>query len=716
MERTFDISYTIDRELSWLKFNKRVLEEGKDKGVPLLERLKFISIFSTNLDEFYMVRVGRLCDFLSINLTNIDNKSGLSSEERLEKILQRTKALLKKKDEVYLELMEELKAVGIEEVKLENLDKGERKEVESYFKTFVRPILSPMIINREHPFPHLASGQPYIMLRLKDKKDEANQISIIPIPNTLEKIYRFEDTEKIRYIRIEEIIKFFAQDIFVKNIVEKISIVTVTRSGDLTLLDSYDEDEDEDLRLYMKKLLKKRPRLSPVKIQVEGDLEEPEKSFILKKLKLKDNQMFFVKAPSDLSYSFILAELGEKLGRQTLLYEKFQPSYPKELEKNKSILEQVRVKDILLSYPYHQIEPFIQLLKEAAESSEVLSIQITLYRLAAQSKIAEVLCYAAEKGKEVTVLMELKARFDEINNIHWAERLEEAGCRVVYGFESFKVHSKICLITQKNKAEISYITQVGTGNYNEKTAVLYTDFSLITADSEIGRDAKMFFDNMMIGDLEYPYKSLLVAPSNLKSGLITLINQQIENVEKGLEGRIVFKINSLTDRELIDKLSEASKKGVKIDLIVRGICCLVPDISGKTENINVLSIVGRFLEHHRIYIFGPKENSQIYISSADLMTRSTTRRVEIGCPIKDKYIKDKIEYIVEIMLRDNYKARVMNKSGSYGKIKGLGGIVISSQDILIKEYSLSEVKNKEKTQEKFSLKRWITRAKNLFLS
>lgn len=711
MDRTMDMSYTIDRELSWLRFNKRVLEEGKDIEVPLLERLKFISIFSTNLDEFYMVRVGRLYDFLSVNVDFSDNKSGFKTEEKLEKILQKTKVLLKKRDENYQEIINELKNQGIIEYKFQELDKIKKKEVENHFKTFVHPILSPMIINREHPFPHIPSGQPYIILRLKDKKDSGDKMGIIPIPSSLKNIYRLESEDKIEYIRIEEIIKGFAQEIFSKNTLDKLSVITVTRSADLTLIDSF-EEEEEDLRLYMKKLLKKRPRLSPVKIQIEGELEEPEKSFLLKKLKLNENQIFYTKAPSDLTYAFGLIEEAKKIGKLNLIYPEFQPSYPKSLNKS-SIIEQINKKDLLLSYPYDQIEPFIQLLKEASEDKSVISIQITLYRLASKSKIAQILCDAAENGKEVTVVMELKARFDEINNIQWAERLEESGCNVIYGFENYKVHSKICLITRASKTGVSYITQVGTGNYNEKTATLYTDFSLITTDLDIGSEAKVFFNNMMTGDLEYPYKNLLVAPSTLKSGLISLIAEQIQRAKQGLNSRIVIKINSLTDKELIDALMEASNEGVEIKLLVRGICCLVPGIKNKTENITVTSIVGRFLEHHRIYIFGPLNESKIFIASADFMTRSTQRRVEIACPIKDSLIKEQIEHIIEVTLRDNSKSQDMNCHGAYNKKKKVGGIAISSQDIFIKE-SLEILEKPKENRNSNTFRNWIYGLKNMF--
>lgn len=712
MDRT-DTGYTIDRELSWLRFNKRVLEEGKDKEVPLLERLKFISIFSTNLDEFYMVRVGRLYDFLSINVDVSDNKSGFKTEEKLEKILQKTKALLKKRDENYQEIINELKNQGIIEYKFQELDKIKKKEVENYFKTFVHPILSPMIINREHPFPHIPNGQPYIILRLKDKKDSGDKMGIIPIPSSLKNIYRLDSEDKIEYIRVEEIVKGFAQEIFSKNTLEKLSVITVTRSADLTLIDSFEEEEEEeDLRLYMKKLLKKRPRLSPVKIQIEGELEEPEKSFLLKKLKLNENQIFYTKAPSDLTYAFGLIEEAKKLEKLNLIYPEFQPSYPKTLNRS-SIIEQINKKDLLLSYPYDQIEPFIQLLKEASEDKSVISIQITLYRLASKSKIAQILCDAAENGKEVTAVMELKARFDEINNIQWAERLEESGCNVIYGFENYKVHSKICLITRANKTGVSYITQVGTGNYNEKTATLYTDFSLITADLDIGSEAKVFFNNMMTGDLEYPYKNLLVAPSTLKSGLISLITEQIQRAKQGLNSRIVIKINSLTDKELIDALVEASNQGVEVKLLVRGICCLVPGIKNKTENITVTSIVGRFLEHHRIYVFGPLNDSKIFIASADFMTRSTQRRVEIACPIKDKLIKEQIEHIIEVTLRDNVKSQNMNCHGVYNKKKKVGGISISSQDIFIKE-SFETLEEPKENRGSNGFGNWMNKLKSIF--
>ncbi|MGB5822514.1 MAG: polyphosphate kinase 1 [Proteocatella sp.] len=701
--------YTQDRELSWLKFNKRVLEEAQDTRVPLLERFKFISIFTSNLDEFYMIRVGRLNDLSKMKIEIKNDKSDMTPKEQLTRIFDKTNKLIDEREKTYLEIVEELKKNGIYDLKFSELDKNEKKQIENYYRNRIQPVLSPLIIDSQHPFPHLANKQSYIIVNVKDKekseardlykeryKKERNKeirIGIIPIPTNLVNLIYLEDDDKtykmdeIRFIRIEEIILEYTEQLFGQFETGEKTLVSVTRNADLDLNEELEEDDGEDYRHHMKKLLKRRARLLPVRLEVMGKIGEEEKKFLIKRLKISEEQIFESKVPINLGYAF---ELPEKISseKKKLLCDKvFEPQYPKTLSTNKKIriTEQVKKNDMLFHYPYEQIDPFINLLKESANDPNVISIKITMYRLALRSKIAEQLCEAAENGKEVNVLMELKARFDEQNNIAWAERLEESGCNIIYGLEDLKVHSKICLITRNDIGRINYITQIGTGNYNEKTAKLYSDFSLITANQEIGKDANNFFKNMMISNLEGQYKVLWIAPNSLKQNIINAIDEEIKKAKAGIPGKITIKANSLTERTIIDKLSEASQAGVKINLIIRGICCILPGIEGYTENIKVISLVGRFLEHHRIYMFGEGDEKKIYISSADLMTRNLIRRIEIACPILDLELKRKIENMVETILKDNVKARELRSDGTYVSVLPCDENIINAQEEFIEE-------------------------------
>lgn len=700
-------TYTQDRELSWLKFNKRVLEESQDKDVPLLERLKFVSIFSSNLDEFYMIRVGRLNDLKKLKLSIKNDKSDMTPQEQLDAIFEKTKRLNDEKEKSYFEILDELKANGIYDVDIEALDKRWKKYVETFYRNKVQPILSPMIIDSQHPFPHLANKQLYIIVSLKEeeisKKIKKNKIGILPIPPSLPRVIYLEDDlekgEEVRFVRIEEIVLSYIDNIFGQFITGDKAVISVTRNAELDLTEELEEDDGEDYRQYMKKILKKRARLMPIRLEVFGSIEEENNKFLLKKLKIEDNQVFRSTVPINLNYVF---ELSEKLNaerRKILCDEAFESQYPLNIDKKIRITDQVKNKDILLHYPYEQMDPFISLLKESANDPKVVSIKITMYRLAIRSKIAEQLCEAAENGKEVTVLMELKARFDEKNNIEWADRLEEAGCNLIYGLEDFKVHSKICLITRNDNNVINYITQIGTGNYNEKTACLYSDFSLITSNPEIGKDALEFFKNMMISNLNGHYRKLWIAPNLLKQNIINAIDKEIEKVRSGTNGRIIIKANSITERSIIDKLAEASTEGVKVDLIIRGICCIIPGIEGYTENIRVISLVGRFLEHHRVYLFGEGDDREIYISSADIMSRNLLRRVEIACPILDKDIKKTIEFMIDTIMQDNIKSRELLSDGRYIRKLREGEADINAQEKFIQHYKFKENKNSVETKE-----------------
>ncbi len=677
----YDLSYTQNRELSWLKFNKRVLEEATDTTVPLIERLKFLAIFSSNLDEFFMVRVGSLFDLSLMTPKERDNKSGKIPSEQLEDIFKDVKPLIEYRDEVYSAIMEELRGYGIADTTYYELSKSEKKFVENYYQLYIAPILSPQIIDISHPFPHLKNKALYTAVLLKNGQKEL--LGIIGVPETAEPILRIEGTGK--YIRTEEVISAHIKDYFVGYKPECHAVISVTRNADLSMDEEKFDEDNYDFRCHMSALLKKRDRLAPVRLEIQGECN-PLSQHLANRLNLLENQIFYSNCPLKTGYVFSLANFDKRL-----YYDSFTPQQPSFSDNKSSIMAQIRKKDVLLFYPYHSMQPFLSLLKEAATNPNVLSIKITIYRLASSSAVAKYLCEAAENGKEVTALVELRARFDEKNNIEWAKQLEYSGCNVIYGLENFKCHSKVCLITMKTKNDFSYITQVGTGNYNEKTSAMYTDFSLMTADKAIAQDALAFFKNMLIGDLYGNYSELLVAPSSMKNSIIRLIEAE---AARGSDGRIIIKANSITERTLIDKLAEASQKGVKINLIIRGICCIVPGIKGKTENITVTSIVGRFLEHSRIYLFGKGENSQIFISSADIMTRNQTRRVEIACPIYDHEIKNFLSDYLEKLMEDNVKSRILMPDGNYVKkvIKESSQIIDSQKWYIDNPPSLEKIK------------------------
>ena len=664
MERVYqnnDLSYTQNRELSWLQFDLRVLEEAENEEVPLLERLRFASIFTTNLDEFLMVRVGTLIDLSIVEPDERDNKSGLTPAEQLARIYEAVPPMLRRREKAYAHIMKQLNKQGITEVDISELKGKEEAFVQEYFDKNIRPLLCPQIIDRSHPFPHLKNKALYAaaLLRAGEKKI----LGIVGVPDALPALVYLPTEKGVRFLRTERIVLENLNRIFKIYTAEEQAIICVTRNADISLEHDEMGEEAPDYREQMSKLLRARDRLAPVWLEVEGNTHKLGK-LLAEKLGLKKYQVYYAKCPAVLSWAYQLAE-----DRKDLLYPAFHSQKPTYLTEDMPMKQQIRQRDILLFYPYHSMQPFLNLLKEAAWDKSVVSINITLYRLARNSQVVKYLVEAAENGKNVTVLVELRARFDEKNNIEWAKVLEEAGCRIVYGQEGFKCHSKICLIAYQERNTISYITQIGTGNYNEKTAGLYTDFCLMSANEELGQNAAAFFSNMLIGNLEESYSRLLIAPYDMKKGLLRLIDNEIA---KGKNGRIIIKTNSITERDLIDKLSEASCAGVQIDLIVRGICCILPGIPEKTENIRVTSIVGRFLEHSRIYCFGKGEARQIYISSADIMTRNQQRRVEIAAPILSKEHKDWFSFYLDLILMDNVKARELTSLGTYVK-KGKNG-------------------------------------------
>lgn len=662
-----DVSFTQNRELSWLKFNDRVLEEAADKSVPLLERLKFLSIFDTNLEEFFMVRVGSLTDLSKLSKKAIDSKSNLTPKEQLDKILAYLPKSYSRKDEVYFDILEDMKKAGLFISKLSDLDEKDRLACKNYFDTKIEPILNFQLIDRTHPFPRLPNLSIVIIFDLvSQEKKKKEKIGIIYLPDRIDRYLKLADNH---FVLIEDIIEVFAYNLFYKYQIERSYAISLTRNADINYNDD-DYEVDQDFRDYMKGKLKKRKRLQPVRVEVDRPLSETSLKFLTKQFNLSKESIFVTKSliQSDFIYDLI-KDLPESFRRENS-YEEFSPQESIYIDEKESIIKQIEKSDKLLSFPYESMDPLIRLLDEASNDPDVISIKITLYRIAKESEIAKALIRASENGKDVIVLMELRARFDEDNNILWSSRLEKAGCNVVYGFENHKTHSKVCLITRVDKnEEISYISQIATGNYNEKTAKLYTDFSLMTANRQIGTDAKEIFDNILIGNLDGDYKHLLVSPKSMQEGLDKLIDEQIKAQKKDGNGYIRLKMNSISDRKLIDKLSHASKKNVKIDMMVRGITCLLPGIKERTENIEIYQIVGRFLEHHRIYQFGKGEDAKVYISSADFMTRNIRNRMEVAVPIYDPAIKKRIIDFLDLMFADDVKIRRLRPDGDYERVE-----------------------------------------------
>lgn len=640
----------MNRELSWLKFNERVLEEAENPEVPLCERMTFVSIYQSNLDEFFRVRVGSLQDQMLISTEIRENKTKMTSAEQIRAIIKEVKKLNQRKDKAYEKLMKKIEEYGITLINHASAKSEEKKFLEKYFMKEIMPLSSPTIVGKRQPFPFLKNGEIYavVVLETRNKKE---RIGIIPCSNNM--LTRMVELPggKGRYMLIEDLILHYIGKVFKGYKVKGKSLLRVVRNADIDADAAY--DEDLDYREFMEDLMKQRKKLSPVRIDLSREMDETVVDALCRYLDVTPDRVFRSEAPLDVSFVFQLQDL---LRRNTeLFYEKRVPQKSPEFKDGQSILQQITEEDKLLSYPYDSIRPFLKMLTEAAEDDSVISIKMTLYRLAKQSKVIEALCEAAENGKEVVVLVELRARFDEENNIRWSRMLEEAGCQIIYGLEHYKVHSKLCLITRRGENGIQYITQIGTGNYNEKTARLYTDLSLMTANEQIGMDAARVFQALAKGEVVEDMEHLLVAPKCLQSKVIEKIEEQIQKQKNGETAYIGLKMNSLTDKRIIDKLIDASKAGVKIDMIIRGICCLIPGVEGETENIHVISVVGRFLEHSRIYIFGNGEEAQYYIGSADFMTRNTVKRVEVAAPVYSERLKKRLQDLFDLMLSDNKK-------------------------------------------------------------
>ena len=647
----------INRELSWLQFNERVLEEAQDPAVPLLERLNFASIFQSNLDEFFMVRVGSLYDQMLIKPKKKDNKSNMTAQEQLEAIFYKVNELEPMKDIAYKNIMLELMEYGVEQINYRSASIEEQQYLQEYFKREIKPLVFPTIIDKKNPFPFLKNKEIYCAVQLQSKSNV--KLGIIPASGQFNRVIRLSGGN--RFILAEDLILHFAPSIFKNYKVVDKTLFRLTRNADITVEEGL-YDQDFDFREAMEELCKKRKKLHPVRMQLSETFSQPALQFLCKKLDLDENHIFYLKTPLDLSFTGIIRDM---LDKPELKFDKLVPQKSASVADNMAMMPQIKRHDILLSYPYETIKPFIQLLNEAANDSRVTEIKITLYRLAKNSMVIDALCDAAENGKQVTVLVELRARFDEENNINWSRRLQEAGCHIMYGPRELKVHSKLLLITRQNNGKTEYITQVGTGNYNEKTSTLYTDLSLMTANQDIGNEAQLLFEALMENRLIEQSQHLLIAPLCLQNKVLEMIEEEITHVRNGEEGYIGIKINSLCDKVIMDKLVEASKAGVKIDMVIRGINSLAAGVSGETENIKIISIVGRYLEHSRIYIFGTKKRSKIYISSADFMTRNTVRRVEVAAPLYNARIKQRVWNMFETLLNDNVKARNQLPDGTY---------------------------------------------------
>lgn len=653
----------MNRELSWLKFNERVLEEAENIKVPLCERLSFAAIYQSNLDEFFMVRVGSLIDQELLGKGERENKTQMTAQEQIRAILPRVQELNTRKDIVYTQIMHSLEKQGVRLVDFHKITQQESARLRAYFQAEIEPLLSPSVIGKRQTFPFLRNRELYAVAALENKSGK-KRLGIIPCVNTgsgkiFSRLINVKGSDM--YMLSEDLILHYMPRIFKGYQVKEKAIIRITRNADIDADALY--DEDLDYRDFMAELIKRRKKLAPVRLELTREMDGEIVDVLCDYLELDSDYVFQVQAPLDLSFVFEIQDTLRKTPE--LFYEKRVPQKSSQFRDGEPVFPQIREKDKLLSYPYESMKPFLNFLREAANDKEVISIKMTLYRVAKHSKIVEYLIDAAENGKEVLVLVELKARFDEENNIEWSRRLEDAGCRVIYGLDGYKVHSKLCLVTRKSEGQVEYYTQIGTGNYNEKTARLYTDLSLMTANVEIGLEAAKVFQALSMEETVDNVQHLLVAPRCLQNKVLSMIDEEIACAKEGKEAYIGLKMNSLTDKKIIDKLIEASQAGVKIDMVIRGICCLIPGVKGKTENIQVRSIVGRFLEHSRIYIFGTQEREKVYIASADFMTRNTLRRVEVATPIYDKDLKMQLEEMFITMLSDNQKARQEDSRGNY---------------------------------------------------
>ena len=685
-----------NRELSWLQFNERVLEESEDKEVPLFERLKFISIFQSNLDEFFMVRVGSLFDQTLLNEVVYDSKTGMTAEEQLSAIFRGVRGLIPRKEASYRKVLAHLKEKNVEQINLDQLTPEEEDYFKCYFENEILPLISPQVIEKRHPFPFLKNKEIYVGVQLLTKNN-GTKLGIIPASGYFKRVIYLPSKDKVRFLLVEDLILRYADQVFSKQQVVDKTIFRITRNADIDVDDQV-VDVDFDYRDAMEELLRKRRKLAPVRLELNHSVRVELLQYFCQKLSLSEDQVFVDTCPLDLSFVFGLAD---KISAQKkLFYAPLTPQISGQIDETRSMMEQIAEKDLLFHYPYNSIRPFIKLLNEAAHDPEVFSIRITLYRVAKNSQVVSALIAAAEAGKEVNVVVELRARFDEENNIDWSKRLEEAGCNVIYGLPGYKVHSKLLLIARRHGSEVQYFTQIGTGNYNEKTSTLYTDLSMMTANPEIGANASAVFNSLFMGNFTETSTHLLVAPKCFKPPVIHLIDQEIAIAKSGNPAQILLKMNSVTDKELIDKLIEASQAGVNITMVVRGICCFKPQVPGFTENIRIFSVVGRYLEHSRILVFGLGDRQKIYISSADFMTRNTERRVEVAAPVTDESLKRKVLEVMDVLLSDNTKLREQQADGTYVHVRNDLPKVNGQEELFARAYREREAAVAQKEEER----------------
>ena len=682
-ENAFVKGIYCNREYSWLQFNRRVLDQANDLTNPLLERCKFLAIFCSNLDEFFMVRVGSLLNESKLDPAARENKTELTAEEQVNGILEVVKPLYKECSVVFSRLKAELAKNGMRILRPNELTIRQRAQCEAHFFESVLPLLSPMVLDAKHPMIRFENKHLYMMFELE--KEERDMFGVMAIPPAAERLFRIEGGKKINLVTVEDLVSEFGAYAFPGYTVKGKAMLRVTRNADFdTNVDDADLEHDFDFSKYMKRKVGMRSTLDAVRLEIDKNSDRL-RSFVLKNLDLKKSFCFKVEHYLDYKFLFSLGKYFPEEKLSILKYPPFKGRVASELMPPVSLIERVKERDVFLAYPFDSMDPLVRLLNECADDKRVVSIKITIYRLDNHSRIVEALKRASENGKEVTVVIELCARFDEENNMYFAGILQEAGCTIIYGMQNYKVHSNIISVLLSENGEIGYITHLGTGNYNESTSKQYTDLNIITADREIGEDAAAFFRNIAICNTEYHYDRLLIAPQGLKKGLLKCIDEQIELAKAGGSASIVAKMNSLTDRQMIDRLYLAGKSGVKISLIVRGICCLLPGIPGETDNIRIVSIVGRFLEHSRIYCFGEGAARKMYISSADLMTRNTDKRVEIATPVLDKRIEEKIFHMLTVMLSDNIKARVFLPDGGYRKTEQVGVGIDSQNEFLLED-------------------------------
>lgn len=686
-----------NRELSWLTFNERILEEANDSNVPLLERLRFLGIYESNLNEFFMIRVGSLFDLTKLKDTVIDQKSQMNVHEQLDAIYAKVKNSTKKKDQTYQRILQEFAVVGTKEIG-HRMSSKQEEYYEALFKKEIYPFLSPQVVDPHHPFPHLHSNEIYIGLWLE--KDGKQTFGVVGIPMNMKRIYYYEQYKS--FISVEKLIQRYIGSVYTHYTIKESTIFTITRNADIVVEEEMSEIEEDFLSL-MKRLVKKRERLAPIKLEYSSDISIEFQTYFLKQLNLKKQQLF--KTSCMFQLFDVCKMLEESLqDKDGVHFPLFESVIPNDCNR-KGMMKAMKERDILLFYPYDSFDPFLRFLREASHDPLVQSIKITIYRLANTSRLVDLLCFAAENGKSVTVMMELRARFDEENNMDHSQRLEESGCRIIYGYEQYKTHAKICLVTRSNHGKIEYYTQTGTGNYNEKTAKLYTDYSLFTTHQGIGEDANLFFQNAQLHQLSNEYTYIKVAPLQLKDWFIECMNAEIIKANNGMKASIDIKANSLTEKEFIDKLIEAGSAGVQVRLLIRGISCLVPDVL-QTPNIEIHSIVGRFLEHSRVYRFG----EQVYLSSADPMTRNLQKRVEIATPILDERVKVRIMNDFEISWSDTIKGRRLDEKGRYVHISNQP--LLDSQVFFLERAKSSEmhVKVKEK-----KIRKWIRKKLTKFI-